>query len=428
MERLQVRDVLAGDGAGEKACIRGWIHRKRQSKKIAFLVVRDGTDVIQATVRAGTEPFSEAEKVTIESSVEVEGTVHADTRAPGGKELRVEKLTIIGLAETFPIQKDQSTELLMDLRHLWVRSVPMNRVMRLRAAVFLAAREYFDTMGFVEVHPPMFITAACEGGSTLFKVPYFGKKAYLTQSSQFYLEALITGLERVYCVAPSFRAEKSRTTRHLTEFWHIEAEEAFCGLEGTMRTQEDLVAHICQTIAARFPEELRAMGRDPDVIADVKAPFDRISYDKSIDILQGRGVDIPWGADLGTKEERELTMEFEQPFFVYHYPAEAKAFYHRLDPNDTSKVLCADMLAPEGHGEIVGGGERTWTVEEIMARINEEDLDTTDYEWYLDLRKYGGVPHAGFGLGAARLIKWVCGMEHIRDALPFPRTMNRIYP
>ena len=304
----------------------------------------------------------------------------------------------------------------------------MTQILKIRSTVFEAAREYFANKGFIEVHPPMFITAACEGGATLFKIDYFGKKAYLTQSAQFYLEALITSLEKVYCIAPSFRAEKSRTTRHLTEFWHIEAEEAFSHLDDTMKTQEGLIEHICHRVAEKHAKELKELGRDPEYFLNIKTPFPRISYDKAIDMLQSDGFDIEWGEDFGAEVEKQLTAHFDTPFFVYNYATSAKAFYHRPDPGDPGHVLCADMLAPEGHGEIIGGGERIYELDVLLKKIKEEGQDLRDYEWYIDLRRYGTQPHAGFGLGAARLIRWICGLEHIRDAVAFPRTINRVYP
>lgn len=424
----KVSDVLDDKYVGQEVSVRGWIYRMRSSKNVVFVVLRDSTNTIQATIKNDKPFFSEAEKLTIESSIALTGKIKKDPRAPTGYEMEVEKLEVIGLAEVFPITKDQSTEFLMDVRHLWLRSRQLTNMMKLNARVFSAAREYFEENDFVEVNPPMFITAACEGGSTLFKLDYFGRQAYLTQSSQFYLEALCTSVEKVYCLAPSFRAEKSNTPRHVTEFWHLEAEEAFCGLEGTMKTQEELVAHICQSLGKNSKDLLEYFKRDPEYMKSIETPFERISYDKAIELLQEKDVKIKWGDDLGTEDEKMLCNMRDKPFFISRYAKEAKGFYHRVDPKDPRVVLCADMMAPEGYGETIGGGERIYDLRELLGRIDEAGANPEDYGWYLDLRRYGTVPHSGFGLGMARLLRWICKMENIRDAIPFPRTPNRVYP
>jgi asparaginyl-tRNA synthetase len=304
----------------------------------------------------------------------------------------------------------------------------MTNVLKINDAINEGLRSYFRENGFFMVDPPILITASVEGGSTLFSFNYFGKKAYLTQSSQLYLETFMASLEKVYCSAPSFRAEKSRTRRHLTEFMHLEAEEAFCDLWGTMRTQEDMITHVAQKLARENGRELRELGRDPIDLDSIESPFEKIDYGEAVSMVQAKGVEMEYGDDFGVEQERSLVEEFEKPFFIHSFASEAKAFYHRPDPKNPGVVLCADMLAPEGNGEVIGGGERIFEIDVLLARIEEADLDPINYEWYIDLRRYGTCPHAGFGLGIARLVKWFCKLDHIRQSVPFPRTINRIYP
>jgi asparaginyl-tRNA synthetase len=427
MEFVHISQILEGNFVGKTVKIRGWIYRKRSTKQVIFLILRDATGIIQTVVSKENPMWSLAQKATIESAIEVEGVVHGEKRAIGGFEVIIAKLNIINIAERFPITKDKSTSFLLDCRHLWLRSRKMNLILRLRSHVFQFAREFFQKEGFIEFHPPILITAACEGGSTLFELSYFGKKAYLTQSGQLYLETAIQSMEKVYCIAPSFRAEKSRTRRHLTEFWHIEAEEAFCDLKGTMATQERLIEYICINLKERTGPLLRALGREPRDL-EITAPFEKIPYDKAITILQQKKVEISWGDDLGVESEKKLTEEFEEPFFIYNYPTCVKAFYHRQVPNNPKIVLCADMLAPEGTGEIIGGGERIYDLKDLLNRIKSANLNPEDYSWYIDLRRYGSIPHAGFGLGVERFIKWIAKLDHIRDAIPYPRTITRVYP
>ncbi len=395
---------------------------------MTFVVVRDPTGIIQCTVKPDCPDFEASRDLTIESCVALAGVVKEDERAPGGFEVSVSSLKVIGKAQPFPITEDQSTPLILDNSHLWVRSREMTNVMIINDSVNRAIREYFRQHEFYQVDPPILITAAVEGGSTLFSLDYFGMKAYLTQSSQFYLEAFIQSLERVYCCAPSFRAEKSRTRRHLTEFWHLEAEEAFCDLWGSLKTQEEMIAHVAQYVARERPRELRELGRDPSYLDSIEAPFEKIPYDEAIAIVQKKGLEMEYGQDFGVDQERALVEEFDRPFFVHSFPSEAKAFYHRPDPNNPKVVLCADLLAPEGNGEIIGGGERIYELDLLLQRIEQAGLNPADYAWYVDLRRYGTCPHAGFGLGVARLVKWFCKLDHIRQAVPFPRTINRIYP
>jgi len=415
--------------AGSTVKVRGWAYRRRDLGDKAFIVVRDSTGIIQAVFTPDSPSHPDARKVTVESSLVVEGTLKDDPRAPGGKEIQGKKLEIVHLAENFPIRRDASREFLLEVRHLAVRSRKMTSVLKIRNTVFEALHEWFRANGYYEVQGPMFVSAAVEGGATLFPVKYVdGSTVYLTQSSQFYLEALIFSLEKVYTVAPSFRAEKSRTRRHLTEFWHAEAEVAWTNLEGIMKVEEELIAHIVRRVLEKNAEDLELLGRKTEILRNVEPPFPRLSYDKAIEILQGKGFKVSWGDDLGADEERALTEEFDRPFFLYGFPVQAKAFYHKNDPSRPEVTLSADLLAPEGYGEIIGGGERIEKLEELVEKIKSFGLNPRDYEWYLDLRRYGSVPHAGFGLGMDRLVTWIAGLEHIVDSLPFPRTVSRTYP
>ncbi|UNQ72973.1 asparagine--tRNA ligase [Infirmifilum sp. NZ] len=414
---------------GAEVRVRGWVYRRRDLGDKAFVVVRDSTGIIQSVFTPESRSHAEARRVTVESSVVVQGKLREDPRAPGGKEIQGEELVIIGLAENFPIRRDASREFLLNVRHLAVRSRKMTAVLKIRHTVFGALHEWFRENGFYEVQCPMFISAAVEGGATLFPVKYVDESTvYLTQSSQFYLEALIFSLEKVYTVAPSFRAEKSRTRRHLTEFWHAEAEVAWVGLEGILKVEEELVSHIVRRVLERNREELDLLGRNLEGLKQVEPPFPRVSYDNAIEILQSKGIQVAWGDDLGADEERALTLEFDKPFFLYGFPEKAKAFYHKNDPSRPEVTLSADLLAPEGYGEIIGGGERIDRLDELVEKIKRFGLNPKDYEWYLDLRRFGTVPHAGFGLGMDRLVMWIGGLEHIVDSVPFPRTVARTYP
>jgi asparaginyl-tRNA synthetase len=414
--------------AGKRITLRGWVYRQRAGKNVAFIVLRDASGTIQCTVKEGNPDFGKASSITVESSVELHGKIRKDERAPGGYELEVEKLNIIQKAERFPITKDQSVEWLLDTRHLWLRSQKLTNVLKVRQYVMDYMREWFKDNDFWEVQPPILTQAGCEGGSTLFKLKYFDDYAYLTQSGQLYNEVFTTSLERIFVFAPSFRAEKSRTTRHLAEYWHLEEEAAFVDNEGNMEIQEGLVSHACQKLAKEHPDLLEFFGRDPRDLLAVKPPFDRMSYDEAIEAVQKKGGKIKWGEDMGTEEERLLTQDLKAPLFVYNYPAHIKAFYMRIDPENPKTVLCDDLLAPEGHGEIIGGSERIWELGELLQAIKDWKLDPKDYGWYIDLRKYGSVPHSGFGLGFERIIKWILRLEHIRDAIAFPRTINRVKP
>ncbi|MCD6403239.1 MAG: asparagine--tRNA ligase [Candidatus Aenigmarchaeota archaeon] len=432
MEFTRVEDILKGKVSGSVS-VRGWLHHKRTMGGVHFFLVRDGTGIIQTTWKkenVGEEVMEKVEKLPVESVIMVKGDVKEDKRAPGGYEIVVKSYDVISKAEEdYPIaRKYHGPDFLLDHRHLYIRNEKMWAMLKVRAKMLEAAREWFKENGFTEFHAPIFTAAACEGGSTLFPVKYFGKTVYLTQSWQLYGEAAIASVGKAYTIAPSFRAEKSRTRRHLTEYWHLEVEEPFCDLKGTMKTQEELITHICHTLAEEVPDLLKMFGREPEYLLSIKPPFPKITYDEAIQLLKKDGVDIKWGDDLTWVTEKRLTMKFKVPFFVTHYPKSAKAFYHKPDPKRPEVVLCADMLAPDGYGEIIGGGERISDVETLIKRIKEEGLKVEDYKWYIDLRRWGTVPHAGFGLGVERFIMWVLKLDHIRDAIAFPRTINRVYP
>jgi asparaginyl-tRNA synthetase len=423
-----IDNIFTGKYRGKKISIQGWVYRKRESKDNIFLVIRDATNIIQSVVSKGSSAWTTAEKATIESSITLTGTVKEDKRAPGGFEIAADNLEIIGLAETFPIAKDQSEQFLRNVRHLWLRSRKMNTIMKIRSAVSQYIQEFFQRQSFVEVSPPMFISSAVEGGATLFGLKYFEDETmYLTQSAQLHLEVLIYSLEKVYCVAPSFRAEKSRTIRHLTEFWHVEAEEAFTTIDDLMRLEERLVNYVCQRTAKKCKVYLDALGLDPKELARIKEPFPKITYDEAIDRLHRRGFKIPWGEDFGFKEERALTEDFAGPGFVYAYPKKIKAFYVKAYSDKPNIVLSADLLVPR-IGELTTGGARVDDKEELLRNIKEFGLRPEDYGWYIDLRRYGTVPHTGFGMGLERLLAWMLNLESVMDTIPFPRTMRRSYP
>jgi len=428
---LQTKEVLSKELVGKKVCVRGWIYRTRSSGGIVFAVVRDSTGVIQVTVKKGNvldAQFEAATKAGIESSVIVEGEVAEDKRAPGGFEIRANSFEVVCPAEAFPITEYQSTELLLDLRHLWIRSREQTAVAKVKAALVRGGREWFHDNGYVEVNPPI-VTGVCpEDSTTLFQLKYFDRIAYLSQSAQFYLESLIYSLEKVYAITPSFRAEKSRTPRHLAEYWHMEMEAAWVDNEGNMKVQEELISAMLRNTVEECPEELRFLKRDPATLKKIEPPFDRIKYDEAMEYLQKKGHEVSWGSDLGAVEERALTADRETPLFVINYPKELKPFYMKENPEDTRTYKNSDLLAPEGFGEIIGGSERETDNSLIIERLREKGESLESYQWYLDLRKYGSVPHSGFGLGLERIVTWVCKLEHIRDAIPYPRTVARVYP
>jgi asparaginyl-tRNA synthetase len=427
MAQVKIREILDGKYENQQVSVRGWVYRKRAGKGMIFLVLRDSTGVIQCTVKKDSPAWSEAERLTIESSLTLEGTAKLDQRAPGGHEISADAVTIIGLAETFPIAKDKSEEFLRDMRHLWLRSRKMSLVMKVRGHVMDYAREYFVKEGFTEVSPPMFISAACEGGSTLFGLKYFDQSMYLTQSSQLYLEILIYSLENVFCIAPSFRAEKSRTIRHLTEYWHMEGEWPFADMTDLMRFEEGLLAHICQQTVRNCRLELEELGVDIAKLERVSVPFLRMTYSDAIERLAAKGSKLKWGDDLGYEDEKLLADEIGKPFFVYDYPTAIKAFYCKTYRERPEVAMSTDMLVPR-IGEISTGGAREDDKEILIQRIKELGLKPEDYDWYLDLRRYGTVPHVGFGMGLERVLTWMLDLENIIDSIPFPRTTRRFYP
>jgi asparaginyl-tRNA synthetase len=428
---VAVADLLHGKHTGQRVELKGWIYRTRTVGGKAFVVLRDATGILQVAIAkdaVSPEAFAAAAKALIESSVIVTGTVVADKRAPGGFEVRASDFKVLHFAEKFPIQEDLSEEFLLDVRHLWVRSQRMTATFRIRDSTFRAVHEYFRDQGFWEVHPPMITPAGSEGGSTLFELDYFGRKAYLTQSWQLYAEALVLAMEKIYYVGPSFRAEKSRTTRHLTEYWHAEMEQAWVGMDEVLKHAERVISHACQVVAKERPEDVVAMGRTPEFLKAVKPPFEHITYAEALKILKQKGMAVEWGKDLRTLEERALTEGKTKPIVVTHYPRVSQAFYKARDPKDPEVVLGFDIIAGDGVGEVVGGSERETDLEVIKRSLAEQGEDPKAYDWYLDSRRFGSVQHAGFGMGMERLIQWICKLEHIRDAVPFPRTPARYSP
>ena len=436
-----IASILAGVHDSEEVELRGWIHRTRGSNKIRFIVLRDSTGTIQCVAKQdvlGSEMFEALAGALIETSLIVKGDVISTDREHG-HEILIKHAEIVGPVDPerpFPITESAmeaaesgETEFLLDHRHLYLRTSRMTTMLKIRSSVFGAIHAYFRDKEFIEYQAPSFVAGAVEGGSTLFEVPYFGRKAYLTQSWQLYAEAAMPALERLYTIAPSFRAEKSRTRRHLTEFWHAEMEVAWAGNLEIMEHGEALVQHIARTLLDERSEELASVGRNLELIERfANRPYPRIRYDEAIERLKAKGVDVEWGEDLDYSKEKILTQDFDVPHFLTHYPRIAKPFYHRPDPDDDKYVLCHDLLAPEGYGEIIGGGERTWSEPEILERIDEEGTPREPYEFYIDVRRYGGVPHGGFGLGVERVCAWLAGADHIREVIPFPRDSRRVTP
>ncbi|MBI4147740.1 asparagine--tRNA ligase [Candidatus Woesearchaeota archaeon] len=426
---LAIQDAV-NTGKGTVS-LRGWVYRTRGSNVLKFIVLRDGTNIIQCVVekeKVTPETWAAAEKILIESSVEIEGDLREDKRAPTGYELGVKNLKIVQLAERFPITKDQSTEFLLDMRHLWLRSRELTTVWKVKAAILTAVREYFAQHKYIEVTPPIITGSSCEGGSTLFKLDYFGEEAYLSQSAQLYLEALIFSLDKVYAITPSFRAEPSKTARHLTEYWHCEGEAAWMNFEQLLTFMEGLLSHVVQTVADTCAEELKLLGRNPADLKKIQPPFPRITYDEALQILKKDGIEVPWGKDLRTEEEEQLMKHYDKPLIVTRYPKKIKAFYMKDDPENPDVVLCCDILAPEGYGEIIGSSQREENIDILKRKITAQGENTEHYNWYLDLRRFGSVPHSGFGLGIERVVRWLCKLETIRDAIPFPRTIKRKTP
>jgi asparaginyl-tRNA synthetase len=433
--------VEIGKHDGQTVTIRGWLYNLRESGKLLFPQFRDGSGVIQGVVPKNAvtpEVFDAIKTLTQESSVIVEGKVRADKRAPGGFELDVANVQVIQRvadADPYPITpKEHGTDFLMDHRHLWVRSQRQAAILRVRAEIIKAARDFLDEQGFTLTDPPIITPAACEGTSTLFPVDYFDDQAYLTQSGQLYIEATAMALGKVYSFGPTFRAEKSKTRRHLTEFWMVEPEMAYAELDDLMALAEGLISFIVKRCLEKRRSDLQTVGRDVSRLEKIEAPFPRISYDDAVKNLQeghAKGAldaKFEWGGDLGSPDETYLSAQFDKPVMVHRYPAKVKAFYMEPDPQRPELALCVDVLAPEGYGEIIGGSQRMASHELLLQRIHEHGLPEEAFQWYLDLRKYGSVPHGGFGMGIERVVAWICGLEHVRETIPFPRTLNRLYP
>jgi asparaginyl-tRNA synthetase len=426
---------------GQTVTIRGWLYNLRESGKIIFPIVRDGSGIVQGVVvksNVAPEVFDAFKGLTQESSLTVTGKVRADKRAPGGYELDVTGVEIVQKVPEdtpYPITpKEHGVEFLMEHRHLWVRSQRQAAILRVRAAIIKAARDFFDNNGFTLTDPPILTPAACEGTSTLFPVDYFDDEAYLTQSGQLYIEATAMALGKVYSFGPTFRAEKSKTRRHLTEFWMVEPEVAFATLDDNMKLAEDFITYIVKYVLANRRADLVTIGRDISKLEKIDTPFPRISYDDAVKMLDegfAKGElenQFVYGNDFGSPDETYISSKFDRPLMVHRYPAAVKAFYMEPDPKDPTKALCVDVLAPEGYGEIIGGSQRMGSYELLLKRIHEHNLPEEAFKWYLDLRKFGGVPHSGFGMGIERAVAWICGLEHVRETIPFPRMLHKIYP
>jgi len=428
---IYIEDI--GTHAGEDVTIKGWLHNRRSSGKIHFLILRDGSGFIQAVMSkagVGEELFKAADHLSQETSVIVTGTVRADTRAPSGYEIDVKQLEVVGPSHDFPITpKEHGVDYLLDRRHLWIRSERQQSILRVRHEIINAVREYLNSRGFILADTPIFTPAACEGTTTLFPAQYFeDQTAYLTQSGQLYNEANAMALGRVYCFGPTFRAEKSKTRRHLTEFWMVEPEMAYADLDDVMNLAEDLVVSVIARVLETRRRELNVLERDTSRLEAVQKPFPRMSYDEAVRTLQAKELPIQWGGDFGGPDETALSEGFDRPVMVHRYPAAVKAFYMKPDPARPELALGVDVLAPEGYGEIIGGGERLADLDLLLKRIEEQKLPRDAFEWYLDLRRYGTVPHGGFGMGIERVVAWICGLEHVRETIPFPRMLYRLYP
>jgi asparaginyl-tRNA synthetase len=427
---VYIEDI--GKHEAQTVTLKGWLYNKRSSGKLHFLLVRDGTGTLQCVVfkkDVPEEQFALADHLPQESSLIVTGVVRKDERAPLGYELGVSDLQVVQQAEEYPITpKEHGVAFLLDNRHLWVRSARQHAVLRVRSEVVRACREYFDARGFILFDSPILTPAACEGTTTLFETPYFDEKAYLTQSGQLYVEAGALAFGKVYCFGPTFRAEKSKTRRHLMEFWMVEPEVAYMDLAGDMDLAEDFVAAIVARVLATRRRELEVLERDVAALERVQKPFPRITYGEALDLLKQKGFAVEWGADFGGDEETAIATSFDRPVLVHRYPIECKAFYMKADPADPRVALCVDMLAPEGYGEIIGGGQREDDFATLQAKIRQHNLPEEAFAWYLDLRRYGSVPHAGFGMGIERVVAWICGLPHVRETVPFPRMLERLRP
>jgi asparaginyl-tRNA synthetase len=417
---------------GQDITIKGWLRNRRSSGKLSFLTVRDGTGDLQAILskgEVGEDQFSLCSQLTQESSVVLTGKPRKDARAPGGFELDVSRIHVIQIAEPFPIQpKEHGVGFLMEYRHLWLRSRRQHAILRVRHEIIRTCRNFFDERGFTLIDTPIFTPNACEGTTTLFQTQYFDQVAYLAQSGQLYGEAAAAAFGKIYCFGPTFRAEKSKTRRHLMEFWMVEPEMAFAELPDAMQLAEELVSTVIQQVLETRRSELEILERDLSKLEAMVMPFPRITYEEAIARLQKKGVAIQFGDDFGGDEETHLAQEFDRPVIVHRYPAAAKAFYMAKDPERPDLALCMDMLAPEGYGEIIGGGQRIHNLDVLLAQIQAHHLPEEAFKWYVDLRRYGTVPHAGFGMGIERVVAWICGLDHVRETIPFPRMLYTLYP
>jgi asparaginyl-tRNA synthetase len=429
----KIDEILKGKKTSKTVNVRGWIFRTRSSGNIVFAVIRDSTGILQATIKKGNLPdkeFEDAKKALIESSLELKGVVKEDKRAPGGYELQVTGINIINFAEPFPIVKDQSPEFLLDQRHLWIRSQNLSSILKIRSTIVGAIHKFFRERGYYEFDAPVLQPNQCEGGSTLFEVKYYDNKTYLSQSWQLYAEAAVFSLEKIYNMGPTFRAEKSKTSRHLSEFWMAEMEAAWMDLHDVTEVAKDEVKFILKEVLKNNTKELEILGQDVKKLEKIsKSKFPTITYTEALNILKEKeNMKIVWGKDLRTIEEDKLMKHFETPVVVTNYPLEIMAFYKPSDPKDPKTALCFDMIAPGGYGEIVGGSQRSLNVKEMTKRLKDMGEKADNYEWYFDLRRYGSVPHAGYGLGVERLVAWICGIDNIKDSIPFPRTLLRFKP
>ena len=427
---VYIEDI--GKYQGKDVIIKGWLFNKRSSGKIRFILVRDGTGIIQSVIAKGEvkdELFEIADKITQESSVILTGTVRKDDRAPGGYEIIAKDIKVIQTAEDYPITpKEHSIEFLLPVRHLWLRSKKQNAIMRIRHEIIKACRDFLDNQGFINADTPILTPAAVEGTTTLFQVDYYDQNAYLSQSGQLYNEATAAALGKVYCFGPTFRAEKSKTRRHLTEFWMLEPEVAYIELDGIMDLAEDMTVYFVERVLEKRKKELKILEKDISKLENIKKPFPRITYKQAVEIIRKKDKQLKYGDDFGAPHETILSESFNNPILVHHYPAEIKAFYMKRDPNDESLSLSVDMIGPEGSGELIGGGQREDDYKTLLKRLKENNLPEKSYKWYLDLRKFGTCPHGGFGLGLERTIGWICGVKHVRETIPFPRMLDRVYP
>ena len=430
MTRTTINEL--NNHVGQEVQLDGWVYNSRSGGKLGFLMLRDGTGIAQCVLSksdVGDAAFALFGRLTQESSVTVTGTVSADERAPGGYEIHAQSLSVTQMAEEYPISpKEHGTAFLMDHRHLWLRSRRQHAIMLVRHEIIKACRDFFDSHGFILMDTPIITPNAVEGTTTLFGLDYFDRSAYLTQSGQLYSEAAAAAFRKVYCFGPTFRAEKSKTRRHLTEFWMVEPEMAYCDLEENIHWAEEMVAFMVGRVLESRREQLDILERDTAPLEGLKTPFPRLSYTEAVDVLNQADVDFEWGGDFGGGDETIISEKYDQPLVVHRFPAAIKAFYMKLDADDSRLALGMDILAPEGYGEIIGGGQREDDYELLLKRLKEANLPEDKYQWYLDLRRYGSVPHSGFGMGIERAVAWICGLPHVRETIPFPRMLNRLEP